>query len=98
VSIEQDGHMHVNSYAQDRPAGGRAAQVARVSRHGQVRILAQLPEPAGGAACPVLGPVAPHGGLSNPSARAIRGSTVYVLSAAYLTQNDPNILLANLFR
>jgi len=32
-----------------------AAQVARVSLHGQVRILAQLPEPAGGAACPVLG-------------------------------------------
>ena len=33
-----------------------AAQVARVSLNGQVRILAQLPEPAGGAACPVLGP------------------------------------------
>lgn len=34
-----------------------AAQVAQVSRYGQVRILAQLPEPAGGAACPVLGPL-----------------------------------------
>jgi len=32
-----------------------AAQVARVSPDGQVRVLAQLPEPAGGAACPVLG-------------------------------------------
>jgi hypothetical protein len=35
-------------------------------------------------------------GLSNPSAVAIRGSTVYVLSAAYFTQKDPNMLLANL--
>jgi hypothetical protein len=35
-------------------------------------------------------------GLSNPSAVAIRGSTVYVLSAAYFTHTDPNILLANL--
>ena len=34
-----------------------AAQVARVSLDGQVRILAQLPKPAGGAACPVLGPL-----------------------------------------
>src|SRR5215468_6144577 len=32
-----------------------AAQVARVSPDGQVRVLAQLPEPTGGAACPVLG-------------------------------------------
>ena len=35
-------------------------------------------------------------GLSNPSAVAIRGDTVYVLSAAYLTQTDPNVLLATL--
>jgi sugar lactone lactonase YvrE len=35
-------------------------------------------------------------GLSNPSSVAIRGSTIYVLSAAYFTQKDPNILLANL--
>jgi hypothetical protein len=37
-------------------------------------------------------------GLSNPSSVAIRGSTVYVLSAAYLTHNDPNVLLASLHR
>jgi hypothetical protein len=37
-------------------------------------------------------------GLSNPSAVAIRGSTVYVLSAAYFTQKDPNVLLASLHR
>jgi sugar lactone lactonase YvrE len=37
-------------------------------------------------------------GLSNPSSVAIRGSTVYVLSAGYLTRNDPNILLASLHR
>ena len=37
-------------------------------------------------------------GLSNPSAIAIRGDTVYVLSAAYLTQTDPNIMLAALDR
>ncbi len=35
-------------------------------------------------------------GLSNPSAVAVRGSTLYVLSAAYLTRTDPNLLLANL--
>jgi sugar lactone lactonase YvrE len=35
-------------------------------------------------------------GLSNPSSLAVRGGTVYVLSAAYLTQTDPNIMLANL--
>jgi hypothetical protein len=37
-------------------------------------------------------------GLSNPSSVAIRGRTVYVLSAAYLTHNDPNVLLARLHR
>jgi len=37
-------------------------------------------------------------GLSNPSSIAIRGGTVYVLSAAYLTQTDPDILLGNLHR
>ena len=37
-------------------------------------------------------------GLSNPSAVAIRGNTVYLLSAAYLTQTDPNVLLADLHR
>ena len=34
-----------------------AAQVAQVSPTGQMRILAQLPQPTGGAACPVLGPL-----------------------------------------
>src|SRR5215471_2002587 len=37
-------------------------------------------------------------GLSNPSAVAVRAGTVYVLSAAYLTQTDPNIMLATLNR
>jgi len=35
-------------------------------------------------------------GLSNPSAVAIRGGTLYLLSAAYLTQTDPSIMLATL--
>ena len=35
-------------------------------------------------------------GLSNPSSLAVRGGTVYLLSAAYLTQADPNIMVANL--
>jgi hypothetical protein len=35
-------------------------------------------------------------GLSNPSAVAIRGNTIHILSAAYLTQTDPYILLATL--
>jgi len=37
-------------------------------------------------------------GLSNPSAIAVRGGTVYVLSSAYVTRTDPNILLAHLHR
>ena len=37
-------------------------------------------------------------GLSDASAVAIRGNTVYLLSAAYLSQTDPNVLLADLHR
>jgi hypothetical protein len=33
-------------------------------------------------------------GLSNPTSIAVRGSTVYVASAAYITHADPNLLLA----
>lgn len=35
-------------------------------------------------------------GLSNPTSIALRGKTVYVLSAAYLTKQDPNLLTAHL--
>ena len=49
LALEPDGTADV-TFAE-------AAQVARVSPGGQVRILAQLPEPADGAACPVLGPL-----------------------------------------
>jgi sugar lactone lactonase YvrE len=35
-------------------------------------------------------------GLSNPTSIAVRGSTVYVASAAYFTHADPNLLLAKL--
>jgi hypothetical protein len=35
-------------------------------------------------------------GLSNPTSIAIRGSTVYVASAAYFTQVDPNLMIAHL--
>ncbi|MEU9126970.1 hypothetical protein AB0D08_02440 [Kitasatospora sp. NPDC048540] len=37
-------------------------------------------------------------GLSNPTSVAVRGDTVYVPSAAYFTQVDPNLLLATLDR
>lgn len=37
-------------------------------------------------------------GLSNPSAVAVRGTTVYVTSAAYTTQKDPNLLTAQLIK
>ena len=37
-------------------------------------------------------------GLQNPTSIAVRGNTVYVLSAAYLTAEDPNLLLARLDR
>ncbi|MFE7169638.1 hypothetical protein [Streptomyces sp. NPDC057616] len=35
-------------------------------------------------------------GLSNPTSLAVRGRTVYVDSAAYFTQQDPNLLTATL--
>lgn len=35
-------------------------------------------------------------GLSNPTAVAVRGDTIYVTSAAYVTQRDPNLLTARL--
>jgi sugar lactone lactonase YvrE len=35
-------------------------------------------------------------GLQNPTSIALRGHTVYVLSAAYVTAKDPNLLLAHL--
>jgi hypothetical protein len=38
----------------------------------------------------------PADGLSNPTSVAVAGDTVYVPSAAYITQNDPNLLLARL--
>jgi len=37
-------------------------------------------------------------GLSNPTSVALAGRTIYIPSAAYLTQNDPNLLLARLTR
>ncbi|WBQ08178.1 hypothetical protein [Kribbella sp. CA-293567] len=37
-------------------------------------------------------------GLQNPTSVAVRGSTAYVFSAAYLTQQDPNLLRARLDR
>jgi len=49
LALEPDGSAAV-TFAE-------AAQVVQVSRQGQVHILAQLPRPAGGAACPVLGPL-----------------------------------------
>jgi sugar lactone lactonase YvrE len=36
-------------------------------------------------------------GLSNPTSVAVRGNRVYVPSAAYLTQRDPNLLIATCF-
>ena len=35
-------------------------------------------------------------GLSNPTSVALYGNTVYVMSAAYVTQSDPNMLAARL--
>ena len=35
-------------------------------------------------------------GLSNPTSIAIKGSTVYIASAAYFTQIDPNLMIAHL--
>ena len=37
-------------------------------------------------------------GLSNPTSVAVRGTTIYVPSAAYSTQKDPNLLVAHLIK
>ena len=37
-------------------------------------------------------------GLSNPTSVAVRGNRIYVPSAAFSTQKDPNLLLARLKR
>jgi hypothetical protein len=37
-------------------------------------------------------------GLQNPTSVAVRGRTVYVLSTAYTTATDPNLVLATLPR
>ncbi|MET8623853.1 hypothetical protein ABZW30_08875 [Kitasatospora sp. NPDC004669] len=38
----------------------------------------------------------PADGLQNPTSIALRGDTVYVMSAAYVTATDPNLILAHL--
>jgi sugar lactone lactonase YvrE len=65
LALEPDGSADV-TFAE-------AAQVAQVSRHGKVRILAQLPEPTGGAACPVLGPLLGAAALTVGIVRDHRG-------------------------
>ena len=42
--------------------------------------------------------LSPADGLQNPTSIALRGHTVYVMSAAYVTATDPNLLLAHLDR
>lgn len=51
-----------------------------------------LVEPDGSHAVVLTG----QDGLRTPTATAVRGGTVYVTSAAYFTQEDPNLLLADL--
>lgn len=40
--------------------------------------------------------LSPADGLQNPTSMSVRGDTLYVASAAYSTQTDPNLLLAHL--
>lgn len=40
--------------------------------------------------------LSPGDGLQNPTSMSVRGDTLYVASAAYSTQTDPNLLLAHL--
>jgi hypothetical protein len=68
------------------------------TRHGE--ILAALNTPSELA---IIAPDGTHAialtsadGLSNPTSVAVAGDTVYIPSAAYITKNDPNLLLARL--
>ena len=69
VALEPDGSADITLAV--------AAQVAQVSRSGEVRILAQLPRPAGGAACPVLGSLLGATALTVGIARD-HGGSLYV--------------------
>ena len=66
VALEPDGSADITFAV--------AAQVAQVSRHGQLRILAQFPEPDGGATCPVLGPLLRAPALTSGIVRGQAGS------------------------
>jgi hypothetical protein len=59
-----------------------AAQVARVSPDSQVRILAQLPKPAGGAGCPVLGALLRAPALSPSTAASARSACTWASARA----------------
>jgi hypothetical protein len=69
VALEPDGSADITLAV--------AAQVAQVSRSGEVRVLAQLPHPARGAACPVLGPLLGATALAVGIARD-HGGNLYV--------------------
>ena len=71
LALEPDGSAAV-TFAE-------AAQVAQVWPHGKVRILAQLPEPAGGAACPILGPLLGAAALTVGIARDHNGDLYVAL-------------------
>src|SRR5260370_11164252 len=71
LALEPDGSADV-TFAE-------AAQVARVSLDGQVRILAQLPAPTGGAACPFLGPFLGKAAVTGGIARDHHGSLYVAL-------------------
>jgi hypothetical protein len=73
IALEPDGSAAV-TFAE-------AAQVASVSPDGRVRVLAQLPKPTAGAACPVIGPALNAPAFTLGIARAHNG----VLFVAYCT-------------
>jgi sugar lactone lactonase YvrE len=98
IPIQQDGSAGpietaarglngIDDFAFTGP-GAHAAVLAAINRFSQVDMV--RPD---GTSTTVL---TAADGLSNPSSVAIRGGIAYVLSAAYLTREDPNILIAHI--
>lgn len=69
---------------------------------GDERVLAALNGPSTVVSIDATGRVttvlSAADGLQNPTSVAVRGTTAYVLSAAYTTAKDPNLVLATLPR
>ena len=98
IPVLADGHAGT---VQTRATGLAGIDDFTFTGHGN-QILAALNGPSEVALVQPDGShsilLTPADGLQNPTSIALHGDTVYVMSSAYLTAEDPNLLLAHLNR